>query len=142
MNSHLLNNDYLRKIIYDKKCTNNIIRLPRLLIFSLMQKEHEMQYSFLISRKDIYLPIIWCFMTFQIHWLTKFCILYSIPKLISRLLLFRGSKKVFTNWLSSRLSPLCRRLLWKVLFIIYSGGEPQQKRHHIIHLGKSSYFMF
>ena len=67
--------------------------LPRLLIFSLMQKEHEMQYSFLISRKDIYLPIIWCFMTFQIHWLTKFCIVYSIPKLISRLLLFRGSKK-------------------------------------------------
>ena len=91
MNSHLLNNDYLRKIIYDKKCTNNIIRF--LLIFSLMQKEHEMQYSFLLSRKDIYLPIIWCFMTFQIHWLTKFCILYSIPKLISRLLLFRGSKK-------------------------------------------------
>ena len=116
--------------------------MPQLLLFSLMQKEHEMQYSFSISRKDIYLPIIWCFMTFQIHWLTKFCIVYSIPKLISRLLLFRGSKKVFTNWLSSRLSPLCRRLLWKVLFIMYSGGEPQQKRHHNTHLGKSSYFMF
>ena len=138
MNSYLLNNGYLRKIIYDKKCINDTSFSTSF----FQTKRLWNRYSFAISRKDIYIPIIWCFMTFQIHWLTKFCILYSIPKLISRLLLFRGSKKVFTNWLSSRLSPLCRRLLWKVLFIIYSGGEPQQKRHHIIHLGKSSYFMF
>ena len=134
MNSYLLRNDYLRKNIFDIK--------PRFPLVSFKKKDYEIVYSFAISRKDIYIPIIWCFMTFQIHWLTKFCILYSIPKLISRLLLFRGSKKVFTNWLSSRLSLLCRRLLWKVLFIMYSGGEPQQKRHHNIHLGKSSYFMF
>ena len=71
-------------------------------------------------------------MAFQIQKTIKFCVLYSIHQNFDRLLLFPVWEKSFTNWFSSRLSLLYRRLLFKVLLYIkciHKSKRPQKRQY-------------